>query len=68
MPKNKKVSKKKSIIPIENFQRTEHNSVFPSKIDNFDLGIDLSQNKDISSMSFSLVEKPVRSSGTEKVL
>ena len=68
MPKNKKELKKKSIIPIENFQRAEHSGVFPSKIDGFDLGIDLSQNKDISSMGFSLVERPITSSGTEKIL
>lgn len=65
---NQDKKRKKDSFPIDNFQRAEHSSVFPSKIDNFDLGIDLSQNKDISSMSFSLVEKPARSSGTEKVL
>jgi hypothetical protein len=42
--------------------------VFPFENSDLDLGIDLSQNKEVSVASFSLIERPARSSEKGKVL
>jgi len=57
----------RNIIPTESFQQ-RNQSVFPSEVSGLDLGIDLSQNKEISAAGFSLVERPARSSKKGKVL
>ena len=56
-----------SIVSVENFQQGGQ-EVFPSEVNGLDLGINLSQNKDISTMGFSLIERPARSSEKGKVL
>ena len=60
--------KKIDIVPIESFQQVERSGVFPSEAGGLDLGIDLSQNRDVSSAGFSLIERPARSSEEGKVL
>lgn len=57
----------RDIVPTESFWQ-EGKNAFPSEISGLDLGIDLNQNKEISATSFSLVERPARSSEEGKVL
>ena len=55
------------VVPTESF-RQESRGVFTSEVGGLDLGIDLNRNKEISSASFSLIERPARSSEEGKVL
>ncbi|CAI2175047.1 17945_t:CDS:2, partial [Funneliformis geosporum] len=57
----------RDVVPTESFQQGER-SVFPSEVSGLDLGIDLSQNREISVASFSLIERPASSSEKGKVL
>jgi hypothetical protein len=68
MIKKDKSKKKVGIVPTESFRQVEHSSVFPFEAGNLDLGIDLSRSKEVSAASFSLVERPARSSEKGKVL
>jgi len=55
------------IVPIESFQQGGQDA-FPSEVSGLDLGIDLGQNKEVSVVDFSLIERPARSSEKGKVL
>jgi hypothetical protein len=57
----------KDIVPVESFQQ-DNQGVFPSESSGLGLSIDLSQNKEISAVGFSLIERPARSSEKGKVL
>jgi len=58
--------KKIGIVPVESSQH--ESQVFPSEVSNLNLNIDLSQNKEVSAMGFSLIERPARSSEKGKTL
>jgi len=55
-----------SVISVGGIQHEVQ--VFPSEVSNLNLNIDLNQNKEVSAMGFSLIERPARSSEKGKVL